>query len=368
MSDFFQNMFNQNNGPNRKPDNHADETIDFRPKNPKKLGKRIALGVIAVVAAVLVVTSFYNVGEQEQAVVTQFGKVVATHTAGLYFKIPFIQQVTKVDTTTHGLAIGYDETGTVDQATIDAESVMITKDFNFVDVDFYLEYRVSDPVKYIYNSDDTNEILKNITQACIRSTIVNYDVDSVITTEKGQIQSDIKEKLIEQVTNRDIGIQIVNISMQDAVPPTEEIIQAFKAVETAKQGKETALNNANKYRNEQIPAAEALADQIVKNAEAEKESRIAEAEGQVARFNKMFDEYEKYPLITKKRLFYETLEDVLPQLKIIISDGGTQTMLPLEDFFSLDVTNAQTAPATSYTPPASEPQQTTEEEETTDEE
>ena len=338
------NPFQRNQDPMGNP---VDDTVDFRPKNVKNLGKRLGLIAGIVIVAALVFTSFYNVGEQEQAVVTQFGKVIGTHTAGLYFKIPLIQHVEKVDTTTHGLAIGYDESGTVDPATVEAESIMITKDFNFVDVDFYLEYRVSDPVKYIYNSDNTNDILKNITQSNIRSTIVNYDVDSVITTEKGKIQSDIKEKLIAEVEEQDLGIQIVNISMQDAVPPTTEIIQAFKAVETAKQGKETALNNANKYRNEQIPAAEAAADQIIKKAEAAKEARIAEAEGQTERFNRMFEEYRQYPLITKKRLFYEAMEEVLPDLKVIISDGGTQTMLPLDDFTGTGTTgSALTAPLT----------------------
>ena len=116
---------------------------------------------------------------------------------------------------------------------------------------------------------------------------------------------------------------------------------SIKAVETAKQGKDTAINNANKYRNEQIPAAEANADKIQQNAEAQKTARIAEAEGQVARFNAMYKEYANSPLITKQRLFYETMEDVLPELKVIISDGETQTMYPLESFSSVTESAAE---------------------------
>ena len=144
--------------------------------------------------------------------------------------------------------------------------------------------------------------------------------------------------MIEELTEQNIGLSVVNISIQDSEPPTQEIIQAFKAVETAKQGADTARNNALQYQNQQIPAAEASADRIVQTAEANKAARIAEAEGQVARFNEMYDEYEQYPLITKRRLFLETMETILPTAKVIITDGETQNMLPLESFVPEEIT------------------------------
>jgi len=207
---------------------------------------------------------------------------------------------------------------------------MITSDFNLLDIDFYLEYKVSDPVAYLYNSNNPEETLANIALSSIRSTVVNYTVDEAMTTAKGQIQADVKQDMIKELEAHNVGLAVVNITIQDSEPPTDEISQAFKAVETAKQGADTAKNNALKYQNEQIPTAEAKADQIVQQAEAEKQARIAEAEGQVARFEKMFEEYKIYPLITKKRLFYETMEDVLPSLKVIITDGDTETLLPLD--------------------------------------
>ena len=115
-------------------------------------------------------------------------------------------------------------------------------------------------------------------------------------------------------------------------PAEEEAVGARKTAETAKQGEETAINNARKYENEKIPAAAAQADKIVQEAEATKASRIAEAQGQVARFNEMYAEYVKNPLITKQRIFYETMEDVLPTVKLYITDEGTQKKLPLESF------------------------------------
>ncbi|MBD5525094.1 MAG: FtsH protease activity modulator HflK [Lachnospiraceae bacterium] len=296
-------------------------------------GKNIAkIAVVIVILLVLVSESYYSIQEEEQAVVCTFGSPKAVTTPGLHFKIPFIQTVTKVNTTIQGFSIGYHSTGE------EADALMITSDYNFIFVDFYAEYRVTDPVKALYASQDPELVLKNIAQNCIRTTIGSYSVDSVLTTGKNEIQSNIKQMILDKLENYDIGIQLVNITIQDATPPTTEVENAFKEVETAKQGKETALNNANKYRNEQIPGAEAEADKILQDAEATKQERINEANGQVARFNSMYQEYVKYPDVTKKRMFYEAMEDVLPEIKVIIQgkDGSTNTILPLDSFVSED--------------------------------
>ena len=184
---------------------------------------------------------------------------------GLKFKLPFIQHVTKVSKTIQGFPLGY-RIGS--NASVDEESLMITYDYNFVNVDFYVEYRVTDPIKYLYSSQDPVGILKMLCQSYIRDTIGLYNVDSVITTGKSEIQSTIKEKVIQRLETEDIGLQLTNIRIQDAEPPTAEVQRAFTAVETAKQSADTTVNNAKKYANEVIPAAAADADQIIKKAEA----------------------------------------------------------------------------------------------------
>lgn len=304
-----------------------------KPINVDKTKKIVSIAVIAFIALVLVSGSFYSIREEEQAVVCTFGSPQAVTTPGLHFKVPFIQTVEKVSTTINGFSIGYNSTGEGEEA------MMITSDYNFLHVDFYAEYRVTDPVKALYASEDPVEILKNIAQNCIRTTIGSYTVDSVLTTGKNEIQSNIKQMIIDKLEVYDIGIQLVNITIQDAEPPTEEVSMAFKEVETAKQGKETSVNNANKYRNEKIPAAEAEADRIIQEAEAAKQERINEANGQVARFNALYEEYINYPEVTRQRMFYEAMEDVLPGLKVIIQtdDGQMTTMLPLESFFDMEV-------------------------------
>lgn len=320
-----------------RDDNIVDMDRNEKRSRVNKLARTIPL-VIIIVAAVLVMVfrSFYSVNEQTNAVITQFGRVVRVDTAGLYLKAPW-QSCRMVDMTTHGTSIGYVIDGDSQKGSYpvdEANGVMITSDFNLLNIDFYIEYRVSDPVAYLYNSEQPEEILTNLAQANIRNVVSNYTVDEAMTTGKGQIQSDIKADITKALEKNQIGLTLVNITIQDSRPPVDSVASAFKAVETAKQGADTAMNNALQYKNQQIPNAEAEADRIVQSAQATKNARIAEAEGQVARFNEMYEEYKKYPLITKRRLFFEKMEELLPGVKVIITDGQTETMLPVESFVS----------------------------------
>ncbi len=303
------------------------------PEKHRPVGKIIGIVLLVLFLLILAFDSTYQIREQEQAVLITFGQAQAVTAPGLHFKLPFLQQVRKVNTTIQGFAIGYN-TDSNEYRTDD--SLMITSDYNFVNVDFFVEYRYSDPVKALYASREPDAILYNISQSCIRTVIGSYPVDDVLTTGKNEIQSAIKEMIIGQLEQQDIGVQLVNITIQDSEPPTAEVMEAFKAVETAKQGKETALNNANKYRNEQLPQAQAQADGIVKAAEAQMTERINEAAAQVARFNAMYEEYIKNPSVTRERMFYEAMEEVLPDLKVIIESpgGNMQTIYPLEPFTS----------------------------------
>lgn len=297
----------------------------------------ISIFIIVCFFFLLLGNCFYTIKENQQVVLTTLGKAETITKTGLNFKIPFIQKVKKVDTTIQGLEIGYHPSGKNDGQMIEEESLMITSDYNFINIDFYVSYQVTDPQKYLFASSDPILILNNLAQNCIRTVISSYTVDAVLTTGKSEIQSNIKQMIITNLEQLDIGLTLKDITIQDAQPPNVEVMDAFKAVETAKQNKEAAINSANKYRNEQLPAAKADADQIVQNADAEKESRINEANGQVARFEQMYKEYKKYPFITKQRMFYETMEEVLPNLKVIIDGtekGEITKMFPLESFSS----------------------------------
>ena len=337
--------YNQNTEINRK----EVQPVNFNPdgsyasgpaKKPRfKLslpGRSSVLILVIVLLVYAALNSFYTLKEDQYAVITTFGKPTMVSTSGLKFKLPFIQHVTKVSKTIQGFPLGY-RLGS--DASVDEESLMITYDYNFVNVDFYVEYRVTDPIKYLYSSEDPVGILKMLCQSYIRDTIGLYNVDTVITTGKSEIQAAIKDKVMKRLEAEDIGLQLANIRIQDAEPPTSEVQRAFTAVETAKQSAETTVNNAKKYANEVIPAAAADADQIIKSAEAYRESKINEATGQAARFQALFEEYEKYPLITKQRLFYEAMESILPDMKVYIvnSESGVQTSLPLEQYATVNL-------------------------------
>ena len=298
--------------------------------------KKLLLVIAAVAfAAVLIFTSFYTVDDKQQAVVTTFGKVTDITNPGLHFKIPFgIQQVHKVDVNVYQkIELGYitDEDGHA--VTKTNESAMITGDYNIVNVDFFVEYKISDPVAFLFHSTDPELILRNLIQSQVRNVVGSAAVDSVLTDGKETIQSQVKELVAEILSEYDIGLTLVDVRIQDAEPPTNDVIEAFKAVETAKQQAEAVVNKAMAYKNSQIPNAEAQADKLLQDAQYLKQKRINEAVEAVAMFEAMFAEYIQNPDITKARMYYEAISQILPGVKLYINTGSSDSidmLLPLE--------------------------------------
>ena len=308
---------------------------------PPDQKKKIIRLVVSVIAAVLLLTiaatCFYTVSDKQQAVVTTLGKITSVSDAGFHFKAPFGIQVVKLVNTNiqQKIEIGYLTNPDGTTATISDESKMITGDYNIVDVDFFVEYKVADPVKYLYASQAPEKILKSLVQSQIRTVIGSYGVDEILTTGKSEIQAMVKDIIISELGSYDIGLSLLDVKVQDAEAPTPEVIEAFKAVETAKQDKETALNDAKAYENANIPKARAQEDQLTQNAEYLKENRINEAKNQVVMFEAIYRQYLLNPQITRQRMYFETLEKVLPGVKIYINtsaDSSTEMLLPLESF------------------------------------
>lgn len=298
----------------------------------KKLLHLIWIIPAALILLFFVLSCFYTVNETENAVVTTFGKVSGVSSAGLHFKLPYpIQNAQTVDMTTRKLRIGY--SGKEDNPEVKSdEASMITGDYNIVSVDFFIEWKVSDPQKYLFNSEAPDSILSFVAQAAARDIIGSSTVDDILTTGKMTIQSNIKALMTERLTGYDIGVQVTDVKIQDAEPPTAEVSAAFKEVETAKQQMETAINEANAYKASVIPKANADADKIIKDAEAYTEERTNEATGQASKFSAIYTEYSRNPAVTKKRMYLEMLEEALPGVKVYINatEGGMNTVLPLE--------------------------------------
>jgi len=321
----------------------------------KKLPRYILLGVLLLVVLVGSTTCWYTVDDKQQAVVTTFGKVTDVTDAGFHFMLPFgIQQVEKVDVNVYQkLELGYRTVGNDanNYDIIETETKMITGDYNIVNVEFFVEYKVSNPEQYLYGSYEPETILRNLLQSQVRNVVGSEAVDSVLTTGKESIQMRVKELVTEILQTYDIGLTLVDVKIQDSDPPTTEVTEAFKAVETAKQQAETVMNEALAYQNAQLPKAEAQADELLRNAEYLKQKRINEAVEQVAMFEAMYKEYNLNPDITKSRMYYEAISKALPDVKVYINTSGegssVDMVLPLESFVQDETTPAR--PASSET-------------------
>ena len=273
--------------------------------------------------------------DKQQAVVTTFGKVTDITDAGLHFKLPFgIQKVQKVDVNVYQkIELGYTTTSNGNYTSKTSESTMITGDYNIVNVDFFVEYKISDPVQYLYSSNNPELILRNLIQSQVRNVVGSSSVDAVLTDGKENIQMQVKELVAQILEEYDIGLTLVDVRIQDAEPPTSEVIEAFKAVETAKQQAEAVVNDAKAYQNAQLPNAQAQADQLLQNAEYLKQKRINEAIEAVAMFEAMYAEYAQNPEITRSRMYYEAISQILPDVKLYINTGdgdSVNMLLPLE--------------------------------------
>ncbi len=304
----------------------------------KKVKRIIILGLVAVVLIILATTCWYTVDDKQQAVVTTFGKVTEVTEAGIHFKLPFgIQQAQKVNVNVYQkIELGYRTDAQTEEGytLVEEESKMITGDYNIVNVEFFVEYKVSDPVKYLYSSYEPEKILKNLVQSQVRNVVGSTNVDAVLTNGKELIQQKVKELIAAVLSEYDVGLMLTDVKIQDSEPPTDEVTAAFKQVETAKQGADTVVNEAKAYQNAEIPKAQAQADKALQNAEFLKQSRINDATERVAMFEAMYSEYINNPEITRSRMYYEIITDMLPGVKIFIntSENGVEMMLPLESF------------------------------------
>ncbi len=321
-----------------------DETKE-KLKQISKWGKRLLWLIPLLIILMIALTSFYTVNENEQAVVTTFGKYTKTANAGLNFKLPWpVQNATILPVKrTQKIELGYRQNPDGSYDSIIDESLMITGDMNVVSIDFFVEWKISDPVKYLYVSERPEAVLKNMLQSSVRSVVGTTNIDDALTSGKVQIQLDVKDLLTTKLENNDVGIQILDVKVNDSEPPNENVAKAFRDVETAKQDKQTSINIAQEYRNSRIPAANSESDKIIRNAEALKQSKINAATGEKNRFEAMYNEYQNYPIITRNRMYLEVIEKILPNVNLFIDDGsGVDKLLPIGNWDSTTPAAAET--------------------------
>jgi len=301
----------------------------------KKVGRIMIWSAVVVFLLIGVLTSFYTVDDKQQAVVTTFGKVTDITDAGLHFKLPFgIQQAHKVDVNVYQkIELGYITQDNGKTVSVEEESAMITGDYNIVNVDFFVEYKISDPVQYLFSANNPTLILKNLIQSQVRNVVGSSTVDAVLTDGKENIQQQVRELVSDILADYDVGLTLIDVRIQDSEPPTSAVVEAFKAVETAKQNAEAVVNDAKAYQNAKLPEAQAQSDKLLQNAHYLKQKRINEAMEAVAMFNAMYEEYKNNPDITLSRMYYEAISQILPDVRVLINTGDSSSMnmlLPLE--------------------------------------
>ncbi|MFS0822439.1 FtsH protease activity modulator HflK [Bacillus sp. 1P02SD] len=298
----------------------------------KRIYTIVGLSVLVLILGVIGFTSWYTVDESEQAIILTFGKADEGITEpGLHFKMPWpIQDVEKLPKTTYSLQFGYNQKdGEITDVPKDTK--MITGDENIVLADMVVQWQITDPSKFLFNSADPEQILYNATSASLRSIIGSSKIDDALTSGKAEIEAEVRDLLTDLLKKYDIGVSVTAVKLQDVELPNDEVRKAFTNVTDARETRNTKVNEANKYRNQKLNEAKGEKEALISRANGDKAARIEIARGDVATFNALYNEYVKNPEITRKRLVLETLDQVLPNTEIYImkDDGNTMKYLPI---------------------------------------
>ncbi|APH04113.1 FtsH protease activity modulator HflK [Bacillus weihaiensis] len=301
----------------------------------KRVLTMIGFALLIILLAVVAFTSWYTVDESEQAVMITLGEVEeGISEPGLHFKYPWpIQSVEVLSKETFSLQFGYEETEDGEVTDFPKETKMITGDENIVLADMVVQWKITEPGKYLFNAENPKEMLEDATSASLRSIIGSSTIDNALTSGKVEIENQVQELLSTLIDGYDIGITILAVKLQDVDLPNEEVRKAFTNVTDARETMNTRRNEANKYRNKRTEEAQGEKDAIMSAAQGDKAARIEEARGDVAQFNAIYNEYKGAKDITEKRLVLETIDQVLPNAEIYIMEdnGNTMKYLPIKD-------------------------------------
>ena len=306
-------------------------------ENEKRKIRLIAVtALVLIVFGILLYNSIFTVIEGRQAVVTTFGRYSSTVGPGIHFKLPFIQRAQHVDVTARlSVEIGGRAQANGQTIWVESESKMITGDFNILNVDLLIEYRISNARDFLFNSRNPEEILRNLAQSQIRNVIGSRPMTTTLTAQRVQIQAEIGELISGVLDSYNIGLTLYSVRIRGAEPPTYEVFEAFRAVQAAEEGARTEWNEALAYENTHIPQARAEEGRLIASAEYWRQNRINDARRLAYMFNAMYSEYSLDPIITRQRMYYEMLEEVLPGIRVFINTetgGNTNMMLPLDNF------------------------------------
>lgn len=298
----------------------------------------IFLVPLLLIAAWAVFTSFYTVQPEQQAVVKRFGAVVAITDPGLHFKIPFgIDQVQRVASARvlkqefgfRTVAQQGNAPTEYSEQNFANESLMLTGDLNVIDVEWVVQYRIQDPIKYLYQLREPDTTLRDISESVMRRVVGNRLGSEVLTVGRVEIAQGARNEIQSIMDLYDSGINVITVELQDVVPP-QAVRPAFNEVNEARQERERMINEATKRANQQIPRAEGEAQRKIAEAQGYATERVNRAHGETARFNAMLSEYATVPEVTRARLYLETMAEILPKIgQVVVVQEEQVGPLPL---------------------------------------
>ena len=337
-------------GSGNRPPNIDDLANQFQDSLKKMFpGKKVPGGnkpiIIfgVIILGLWLASGFYRVLPDEQGVVLRFGKYVNQTQPGLHYHLPYPIEtaVTPKVTRVNRIDVGYRSAADTGRATsvsdVPEESLMLTGDENIVDIDYSVFWIIKDAGKFLFNIQAPEDTVKSVAETAMREVIARYDIQSILTEGRAQVEIDTQEIMQEILDSYDSGISITQVQTQKADPPNQ-VIDAFRDVQAAKADKERAQNEAESYSNDVIPRARGEAAQVLQQAEAYKREVVALAEGEASRFLSIYNEYRKSKTVTQERMYLETMEKVMADINKIIIDkesgSGVVPYLPLPELKS----------------------------------
>jgi len=288
-------------------------------------------GGILIVAALVILgligwSSVYRVDTDQQGVVLRFGEAVRTTPPGLHLKLPFPIETVYTPTVT--------KVNRVNVGGNSDESLMLTGDENIVDIDFVVLWRIADASDYLFNVENPDAAVKAAAESAMREVVGTSAIQVLFTTGRFEVQQSVQALVQAMLDSYGAGIQIVEVQLQPVDPP-QPVEDAFRDVQAARADQERLRNEAETYANTVVPQARGEADQILQSAQAYREQTVAEAQGQADRFLAIYNEYKNAEEITRKRIFLETMEDVLGGMNKVVMDSeagsGVLPYLPLNE-------------------------------------
>ena len=336
---------NGRGGRGGRPGNNAPPDLEvllqrgqdrFKQMVPGGGGSKGRVGlVIIILLAIAAWTAYYTVPSDSVAVIQRFGKYLKEVPPGLHFKLPFGVDVASVVPVKRQLKqeFGFATPGAQDpfQTSRDGrlETEMVTGDLNAALVEWVVQYRVSDPVKFLFEVRRPRGTLRHVSESVMREVVGDRTVDEVITIGRQEIEIEALTKMQALATKYEMGISIDQVQLKNINPPGP-VQESFNEVNQAQQEKEKLINEARRDYNKVIPLAEGEKDQRIREADGYRLKRINEAEGDASRFNALFEEYSKAPEVTRRRIYIETMQDILTGIRSkIIVDEQSQGLLPL---------------------------------------